>query len=1000
MLHKLFPDNQTTAYNTLILTGSIGLGKAQPLNSPVLTENGFKPMKDLTLKDKVFGNDGELHNILGIFPQGKKKVCRVTFSDKTSTECCDEHLWTVYNIDTGNQEVLETREILANGLTNNNRYKYRIPLTKPVNFIPKYKLKLSPYTLGERFSKNPDDLKDISDCLYSTISDRTELLQGILDNIGILSEDKTAIEVANTSLNLKTTLNWLAQSLGGICESNNSKLLIKLPAYSIPFKEKYKGQNLNIQQPVRYITNIEYIEDQECQCIYIDSKDHLYLTNDFIVTHNTLVAVLAQLYLLYRMLCLKDPYEYFGLMPSDKITFSMLNITIETAKGVGWDKLQQLVQGSEWFMNHGSVNASRTAPTWQPDKHIELIFGSNNNHVIGRALFSNFTDEANFSGGNSKNVDRQKEKLKKMIAQIDARMVSRFGKGTYKPTLNIIASSKDSEQSFLDSYIETKKKNESKTVLIIDEPQWVVRNDKGSPDDPGAFYVAVGGKFLPNELLPVGADEALVQSYRDKGYTTIIKVPPIYREDFETNLEQALMDDAGLASINSTKFLSGERLIAAKVDTYENPFLKDVIEVGDGPDDHLQYANFFDLSKVSAEDKARPLFIHLDMSTGGKGKGDKTGIAGVWITGKSPSVPGQDESLSLRYRLAFSVSIKAPRGFNISFVKNQNFIKWLKAQGFNIKGVSADTFQSAPVLQELKAAGFNTSVISVDRVGSDKICTPYYYLKSAIYDRRVEIYRKCDLLTTELVNLERMSSGKIEHTEGGRYGSKDQSDGFCLDGNTEIFLLSGKHKTIRQLYEENNFKDEWVLGYNTETEMFEPCQIRNVLDNGIKNNVIKLTLDTGQELICTDDHKILARDGSYVEAKDTLGVSLMPFTHELRTMYRDRKYEYIYVPKHDLSSQGVYLHKLVAEATHGSEKAAAKERCKNNEWVVIHHANYDKLNNSPENLQYLTNKEHSLVHCQLNTSVEKRNRLSEIGKEKFAQGISPLQHLTPEQKEK
>ena len=67
---------------------------------------------------------------------------------------------------------------------------------------------------------------------------------------------------------------------------------------------------------------------------------------------------------------------------------------------------------------------------------------------------------------------------------------------------------------------------------------------------------------------------------------------------------------------------------------------------------------------------------------------------------------------------------------------------------------------------------------------------------------------------------------------------------------------------------------------------------------------------------------------------------------------------------------------------------------------MIHHANCDKLNNSPENLQYLTNKEHSLVHCQLNSSVEKRNRLSEISKEKFAQGISPLQHLTPEQKEK
>lgn len=101
----------------------------------------------------------------------------------------------------------------------------------------------------------------------------------------------------------------------------------------------------------------------------------------------TQCAVLAMLYLLYRMLCLKDPYGYYGMMPIDKITFSLLNITIDTAKGVAWDKLQQLLQNSEWFMAHGSLNASRVAPTWQPDKHIELIFGSSNNHVIGRALF-------------------------------------------------------------------------------------------------------------------------------------------------------------------------------------------------------------------------------------------------------------------------------------------------------------------------------------------------------------------------------------------------------------------------------------------------------------------------------------------------------------------------------------------------------------------------------------------------------------------------------------
>lgn len=278
-------------------------------------------------------------------------------------------------------------------------------------------------------------------------------------------------------------------------------------------------------------------------------------------------------------------------------------------------------------MAHGSVNASRSNPTWQPNKHIELIFGSNNNHVVGRALYSNLSDEVNFAGGGN-DVERKKTKLRKMIAQIDARMVSRFGKGTYLPTLNIIISSKDVEQAFLNSYIDTKRKNESKTTLIIDEPQWVVRNDKGTPDDPGAFYVAIGGKTLAHELLPIDASEDLVNSYRAKGYS-MLKVPPIFRANFEDNLDQALMDVAGYSISSLTKFISGARLEEAKVDNYINPFTRDVIEVGNAPDDYAQYANFFNLNAVSPEDRAKPLFIHLDMSTGGYGKGDKTGIAGV-----------------------------------------------------------------------------------------------------------------------------------------------------------------------------------------------------------------------------------------------------------------------------------------------------------------------------------------------------------------------------------
>ena len=502
------------------------------------------------------------------------------------------------------------------------------------------------------------------------------------------------------------------------------------------------------------------------------------------------IAVICQLYLLYRMMCLKDPYTYYGLQPIDKITFSMLNVTLEAAQGVGWDKMQQLLQSSDWFMERGNMNASRTNPQWQPPKGIELVFGSSNRHVVGRALFSNFSDEVNFGVGN--NVEKQKAKLKKMISQIDARMISRFGKGTYLPTMNIIASSKDSEQAFMESYIEMKRQNESKTTLIVDEPQWIVRNDKGSPNDPGSFYIAVGNKFLAHELLPIGATEEEVNAYREKGYF-MLKVPPIYREAFEDNIDLALTDNAGISTSSSTKYISGVRLNQIKTDTYKNPFTKDIIEVGNSPDDIAQYSNFFDISRINPRDLARPLFIHLDMSL----SGDKTGIAGIWITGKRPQAVGEDPSKELEFKVAFSVSVKAPKGFQVSFEKNRNFIRWLRDRGFAIKGISSDTYQSAQIQQQLKGDGFKTKILSVDRVDSaTRSCLPYAFFKSAIYERHLQLYKDCTLLTEEIVSLERLSDGHIDHPQN---FSKDQADAVC----GALFLASEFAEEYAYDYGEN-----------------------------------------------------------------------------------------------------------------------------------------------------------------------------------------------------
>lgn len=481
------------------------------------------------------------------------------------------------------------------------------------------------------------------------------------------------------------------------------------------------------------------------------------------------MAVLCILYLMYRMICLKDPYTHFGLQPIDKITFSMINITLDAAKGVAWDKIQQLLQSSPWFMAHGTLSG-RDNLEWKPPKGIELIYGSRNNHVIGRAVFANFTDEVNFGVGSD--IEKLKAKQKTLISQVDARMQSRFMKGTYLPTLQIIASSKRSEQSFLESYIDMKRRNESKTTLIVDEPQWIIRNDKDSPEH---FYVAIGNKFLASEVLPKDATEETAEEFRRKGYN-ILSVPIGYYDNFIEDVDIALTDIAGISTINSMKYISGVRWNEIKINSYKNPFVRDIIEVGNALNDKAQYSDFFDMSRVDPNYRYKPLYIHLDMSK----SGDKTGIAGTWVVGKHPTKEGSSASKELFYRLAFSVSIKAPKGYEISFDKTRTFIRWLREQGFNIKGITSDTYQSAQIQQQLKADGFNTSILSVDRLDSEsKICLPYQYFKSTIYERRLEVYDKCDLLTEEVISLEKESDGHINHPNNGTVGSKDVADAVC-----------------------------------------------------------------------------------------------------------------------------------------------------------------------------------------------------------------------------
>ena len=547
------------------------------------------------------------------------------------------------------------------------------------------------------------------------------------------------------------------------------------------------------------------------------------------------VAVLCGLYELYRMMCLKDPYLHYGLQPIDKITFAVMNITLDAAKGVAWDKMQQLLQASPWFMEKGTVTGT-TNITWNPPKGIELVAGSLSRHIIGRAVYWAFFDEVSFQP--NQDVNKQKEKAKTLVNTAAARMQSRFMKGEKNPTLLVLASSKRTEQSYMETFIESKKKQDSKTTLVIDEPQWVIRTDK---DSPNKFKVAIGNKFLSSEVVPLNYTESDLKIYRDRGYT-LLDVPMGYYETFLDDIDIALTDVAGISTSSSNRYISGPRIAAVKKSTLRNAFRRDIIEVGNGKEDTAQYWDFFDVDAIDSKLRYMPLYIHMDMSV----SGDKTGIGGVFVAGKKPPTEGQPPSKDLYYSLGFSVSVKAPKGHQISFEKNRQFIYWLRDQGFNIKGISTDTFQSVDTGQQLGAKGFNYGVISVDRVDTDHICKPYQYFRSTIYEERIQMYDS-ELLTEELIGLERdNNSGKIDHSQAG-INSKDTADAVC-----------------GAIWNASQNAEQFAFEYGEDIETtIEVSSGSNEYDKK------QITLDFEQELMKTFgsdvEKKVVSQDGQFMD---------------------------------------------------------------------------------------------------------------------------------------
>lgn len=287
----------------VLINGGNGSGKAQPNTSIVYTPDGYKCIGDIKVGDTVFNRNGKPVIVDGVYPKGLLNVYRVIFNDGNYVDCNNEHLFTVYRKATkkvnGKNKYAKGKECVVSveALINDpNSNDYYIPLCKPVEFNSNVPLEedYDCYEFGYYINDMENAILDKHK--YISSYDRLQIIRGIVDHNCIFQK--------NGELSFKTNSNithdyvkFLIESMGGIArstigqKSNSYTIKFRFEENIIPYSEEISEEKHNLYKPLTYGRNIKeiiYLDTKvNMTCIHIDDDDHLYLTNNFILTHNT-----------------------------------------------------------------------------------------------------------------------------------------------------------------------------------------------------------------------------------------------------------------------------------------------------------------------------------------------------------------------------------------------------------------------------------------------------------------------------------------------------------------------------------------------------------------------------------------------------------------------------------------------------------------------------------------------------------------------------------------
>jgi len=201
-----------------------------------------------------------------------------------------------------------------------------------------------------------------------------------------------------------------------------------------------------------------------------------------------------------------------------------------------------------------------------------------------------------------------------------------------------------------------------------------------------------------------------------------------------------------------------------------------------------------------------------------------------------------------------------------------------------------------------------------------------------------------------------LSSGIFVHNSEGRGSSVEVLPGGCFSMDTKVSLLDGRELTIAEVSDEiDNGKTIWVYSCEPLTGKVVPGLVSWAGMTQKKAKVLKITLDNGETITCTPDHKFPQYDVEFKRADEfTVGDSLIPLYRKKESVVNNLEgYEEYF---DNSSKQWKYTHRMVANEFKDTlcKYFTFDVKYSDGKYDIRHHINFNRHDNSPENLCWMS----------------------------------------------